>query len=51
MCGSMVDIQSATAGNRRRKKKEEEGKNEGGEEEEEITGVKHNGLTITMGGH
>jgi len=40
----MVDIQSVTAENRRAKKKERKKK-------EETTGVKHNGLSITMGGH
>jgi len=37
----MVDIQSATADNRRGKNKKEE----------ETTGVKYNGVPITMGGH
>jgi len=39
MCGSMVDIQYPTAENRRGKK------------EEETTGVKYNGLPVTIGGH
>jgi len=43
MCGSMVDIQSVTAENRRGKKERKK--------KEETTGVKHNGLPITMGGH
>jgi len=38
MCGSMVDIQSATAENRRGKKKEE------------TTAAKYNGLPITTYG-
>jgi len=44
MCGSMVDIQSATAEIRRgeKRKKEEE-------EEEETTGQKYNGLPYYIG--
>jgi len=38
MCGSMVDIQSATAENRRGKK-----------EEEETAGRKYNGLPYSIG--
>jgi len=48
MCGSMADIQSATAEIRRgkkRKKKEEEEE----EEEEEIIGQKYNGLPYSIG--
>jgi len=40
MCGSMVDIQSATAEIRRGKKKKKE---------EEITGQKYNGLPCYIG--
>ena len=40
MCGSMADIQSATAEIRRGKKKEEE---------EETTGQKYNGLPSSIG--
>jgi len=40
MCGSMVDIQSATAENRRGKMKKEE----------ETTAAECNGLSITMYG-
>jgi len=44
MCGSMVDIQCATAEIRRGKKEEEERK-----KEEEITGRKYNGLPYYIG--
>jgi len=42
MCGSMVDIQSATAENRRRKKEERN-------KIEETTGRKYNGLPYSIG--
>jgi len=42
MCGSMVDIQSATAENRRGKKDRKKNK-------EESTGRKYNGLPYYMG--
>ena len=42
MCGSMADIQSATAEIRGGKKKKEE-------EEEETTGQKYNGLPYSIG--
>ena len=42
MCGSMTDIQSATAENRRGKKKEKE---------EETTAAKYNVASATQGGH
>jgi len=41
MCGSMADIQSATAEIRRGKKKKEE----------KTTGQKYNGLPYSMGDH
>jgi len=41
MCGSMADIQSATAEIRRGKKKKKK--------EEETTGQKHNGLPYSIG--
>jgi len=44
MCGSMADIQSATAEIRRGKKEEERRK-----EEEETTGQKYNGLPYYIG--
>jgi len=43
----MVDIQSATAENRRGNKKKKKKKRK----KEKITGVKHNGMPITMGDH
>jgi len=43
MCGSMADIQSATAEIRREKKKEERRK------KEETTGQKYNGLPYSIG--
>jgi len=43
MCGSMVDIQSATAEIRRGEKRKKE------EEEEETTGQKYNGLPYYIG--
>ena len=45
MCGSMVDIQSAAAEIRRGKKEERRRR------KIETTGVKYNGLPITVGGH
>ena len=45
MCGSMADIQSATAEIRRGKKKKEEEE----AEEEETTGQKYNGLPYSIG--
>jgi len=45
-CRSVVDIYSATTEIRRGKKKKEEERRK-----IEATGVKHNGLPITMGGH
>jgi len=44
MCGSMVDIQSPTSEIRQGKKKKERRKIQS-------TGVKYNGLPITVGGH
>jgi len=44
MCGSMVDIRSATAEIRR-------GKKERRKKEEETKGQKYNGCPITYGGH
>jgi len=43
MCGSMADIQSATAEIRRGKKRRKK------EEEEETTGQKYNGLSYSIG--
>jgi len=43
MCGSMADIQSATAETRRGKKKRKK------KEEEETTGQKYNGLSYSIG--
>jgi len=47
ICGSIVDIQSATAKNRRRKKKTERQKKKR-KKEEETTGQKYNGLPLHM---
>jgi len=44
MCGSMVDIQSATAEIRRGKKKKDRNK-----KKEETTGQKYNGLLYSIG--
>jgi len=51
MCGSMEDIESATAEIRRGKKRkiEEEEVEEEEEEEEETTGQKYNGLPYYIG--
>jgi len=43
MCGSMADIQSATAEIRRRKKKKKK------KEEEETAGQKYNGMPYSIG--
>jgi len=45
MCGSMPDIQSATAENRRRRKR----KKKKGRKKEETTGRKYNGLPYSIG--